>query len=220
MRKAGVPEAGPAATAGIVTRRLGLRAYASTWEAMREFTDSRTGSTPDELWLLQHPPVFTLGQAGRREHILNPGETPVVQTDRGGQVTWHGPGQIVAYALIDLHRRGLGVRRMVSALEEGVTRLLADYGISAHTRPDAPGVYVTRRKVAALGLRVRRGRSYHGLALNIDNELEPFTRINPCGHAGLETTRLRDLGVDTPLDRLEDELAAHLRRALGENEPY
>ncbi len=210
------PDDVPEIVSGITIHRLGLRPYTPTWQAMRGFTDARTEDTPDALWLLQHPPVYTMGQAGRAEHILDAGETPVVQSDRGGQVTWHGPGQIVAYVLVDLHRRGIGVRRLVTALEESVIRLLADHGISALARPEAPGVYVEGRKVAALGLRVRRGCSYHGLALNVENNLEPFTRINPCGYAGLEATRLRDLGVTTLLERLEDSLAAHVGAALDE----
>lgn len=168
----------------------GLVEYAPTLEAMRAFTDSRTQDTPDELWLLQHPAVFTQGQAGKAEHVLAPGDIPVVQVDRGGQVTYHGPGQWVVYLLIDLRRRSLGVRDLVTLIEASLVELLAGYGITAAADPKAPGVYVEGRKIASLGLRVRRGCSYHGLALNVDMDLEPFSRINPCGHAGLQVTSL------------------------------
>jgi lipoyl(octanoyl) transferase len=170
----------------------GLQDYPATWAAMRAFTDARETSTPDELWLLEHPPVFTLGQAGRLEHLLAPGTIPVIQTDRGGQVTYHGPGQLVAYLLLDLRRAGIGVKRLVERLEQSVIDLLAEYGVAAERRTDAPGVYVAGAKIASLGLRVRNGCSYHGLALNVDMDLEPFSRINPCGYAGLAVTQLVD----------------------------
>ncbi len=161
---------------------------------MHTLTDTRDEHTQDELWLLEHDPVFTQGQAGKPEHVLLSGEDiPIVQTDRGGQVTYHGPGQLVAYPLLDLKRRKLGVRELVTALEQSVVALLADYGIDAAARPDAPGVYVEGRKIASLGLRVRRGRSFHGVAINYDMDLSPFQRINPCGYSGLEMTQLRDL---------------------------
>jgi len=198
----------------IHTRYLGERDYREMWSAMRAFTAERDASTADELWLLQHPPVYTLGQAGRREHLLDTGETPVVETDRGGQVTWHGPGQLVAYPLLDLRRWRLGVRDLVHALEASVIALLGDYGVTAVRRADAPGVYVDGAKIAALGVRVSRGCSYHGLALNACNDLAPFRRINPCGHAGMPVTRLHDLGVAPPLDQLEAELASALLQAL------
>jgi lipoyl(octanoyl) transferase len=170
----------------------GLQDYPATWAAMRAFTDARETSTPDELWLLEHPPVFTLGQAGRLEHLLAPGTIPVIQTDRGGQVTYHGPGQLVAYLLLDLRRAGIGVKRLVERLEQSVIDLLAEYGVAAERHTDAPGVYVAGAKIASLGLRVRNGCSYHGLALNVDMDLEPFSRINPCGYAGLAVTQLVD----------------------------
>ncbi|WP_462292145.1 lipoyl(octanoyl) transferase LipB [Haliea sp.] len=159
---------------------------------MKQFTDSRTGTTPDELWLLQHPPVFTQGQAGKAEHVLAPGDIPVIQVDRGGQVTYHGPGQWVLYLLVDLRRCNLGVRQLVTLIEASLVELLAAYGIAAAPRADAPGVYVNGDKIASLGLRVRRGCSYHGLALNVDLDLEPFQRINPCGHEGLRVTSMAE----------------------------
>ena len=174
----------------MVLRELGLVEYAPTLAAMKTFTDSRDPDTPDELWLLQHPAVFTQGQAGRAEHLLAPGDIPVVQVDRGGQVTYHGPGQSVIYLLVDLRRLGLGVRDLVNAIERAVLDLLSEYGIEAATRPAAPGVYVAGAKIASLGLRVRRGCSYHGLALNVDMDLEPFQRINPCGYQGLQVTSM------------------------------
>lgn len=202
------------AEAPLRIRRLGLRDYEPTVQAMREFTDTRSPDTPDEFWLVEHPSVYTLGQNGRRKHLLDAGDTPVVPTDRGGQVTWHGPGQIVLYTLVDLRRLGVGVRAMVTALETAVIDLLAGYGIAACARPDAPGVYVNGAKIAALGLRVRRGCAYHGVALNVDADLSAFSRIDPCGHRGLRVTRLADLGVndgcDTVGNRLTTLLAAHI----------
>lgn len=176
-----------------LVRFLGCRDYLPTLEAMRAFTDSRGPDTPDELWVLEHPPVFTLGQNGKREHVLAAREIPVVAVDRGGQVTYHGPGQVVIYVLVDIRRRGMGVRRLVTLLEQAVVDLLADLGIHAYPRPDAPGVYVDDAKIAALGLRIRRGASYHGLSLNVDMDLEPFSRINPCGYAGMAVTSVADL---------------------------
>lgn len=178
-----------------VIRRLGLQAYAPVWRDMQRFTDERDAATPDELWWVEHPPVFTVGLNGKAEHLLNPGGIDVIQVDRGGQVTYHGPGQVVLYLLVDLRRRGLGVRALVNLMEQAVIALLADHGITARARQDAPGVYVDGAKIASLGLRVRRGCSYHGLALNVDMDLEPFRRINPCGYPGLAVTQLRDLGV-------------------------
>lgn len=177
----------------LLTRELGLVDYTPTLQAMRAFTDSRDGDSPDQLWLLQHPPVFTQGQAGRSEHLLAPGDIPVVQVDRGGQVTYHGPGQAVIYLLLDLRRRGLGVRALVDLIEQSLVQLLAGYDIQSEPRPDAPGVYVAGEKIASLGLRVRRGCSYHGLALNVDMDLEPFQRINPCGYQGLRVTSMASL---------------------------
>ena len=179
-----------------MVRQLGVQPYEQTWQAMRSFADSRDSSTADEIWLVEHPPVFTLGQAGKREHILQLSDIPIVQSDRGGQVTYHGPGQLVAYLMIDLKRKRLGVRDLVTAIETTLIQLLAGYGIESEARKDAPGVYVDGKKIAALGLRVRRGTSYHGLSLNIDMDLTPFSWINPCGYEGLEVTQLRELGVD------------------------
>ncbi|MCF1182366.1 lipoyl(octanoyl) transferase LipB [Marichromatium gracile] len=196
----------------LLIRRLpGLQDYAATLEAMRRFTDARDEDSLDELWLLEHPPVFTLGQAGRREHLLATGDIPVVQVDRGGQVTYHGPGQLVAYLLFDLRRAGIGVKRLVNMLEQTVIELLRDYGVDAERRDNAPGVYVAGAKIASLGLRVRNARSYHGLALNVAMELEPFDRINPCGYTGLAMTQLSEfvagIGVTDVAGRLVDTLA-------------
>ncbi|MBX9705056.1 MAG: lipoyl(octanoyl) transferase LipB [Gammaproteobacteria bacterium] len=192
----------------MIVRDLGLVDYQSAWQQMRDFTDARTDTTPDEIWLLQHPPVFTQGQAGKAEHLLNPGDIPVIQTDRGGQVTYHGPGQLVAYTLIDIERAGLNTRQLVQKLEQALIALLAEYKITAHTKSGAPGVYVNDAKIASIGLRVRNGCSYHGLALNIDMDLEPFGRINPCGYAGMAVTQLNDL-LDVPvtLDAVKQKLA-------------
>ncbi len=206
----------PATSDGLlVIRYLGLRAYETIWQAMRDFTDGRDAETPDELWLLQHPAIYTLGQAGRWEHLLDAGGIPALKVDRGGQVTYHGPGQLIAYLLLDLKRAGLGIKGLVHLLETAVMELLAAHGISAQVRPDAPGVYVAGAKIASLGLRVRRHCSYHGLALNVDLDLEPFSRINPCGYPGLAVTRLVDLGVALSLDRIAEELAARLAARLG-----
>lgn len=171
-------------------RRLGRAEYVPVWRAMQAFTAARTPETPDELWLVEHLPVFTQGQAGKAEHVLAPGDIPVVQVDRGGQVTYHGPGQIVAYPLLDLQRRGIGVRDLVCRIEEAVIRVLRRYGVEGSRRSGAPGVYVDGAKIAALGLRVRRGCTFHGLAFNVDMDLEPFRRINPCGFRGLAVTQL------------------------------
>jgi lipoyl(octanoyl) transferase len=180
-----------------MTQRLGFRElgqvpYEPTWHAMQHFTDSRAADTPDEIWLLEHPPVFTQGQAGKAEHVLFPGDIPVVKVDRGGQVTYHGPGQLVAYLMLDVRRSSLGVRELVSRIELSLIELLASYGVQAEAKPDAPGVYVDGAKIASLGLRIRNGRSFHGLALNVDMDLQPFQRINPCGYAGMAMTQLRD----------------------------
>jgi lipoyl(octanoyl) transferase len=173
-------------------RELGQVPYEPTWHAMQHFTDSRAADTPDEIWLLEHPPVFTQGQAGKAEHVLFPGDIPVVKVDRGGQVTYHGPGQLVAYLMLDVRRSSLGVRELVSRIELSLIELLASYGVQAEAKPDAPGVYVDGAKIASLGLRIRNGRSFHGLALNVDMDLQPFQRINPCGYAGMAMTQLRD----------------------------
>ncbi|MBT8430261.1 MAG: lipoyl(octanoyl) transferase LipB [Gammaproteobacteria bacterium] len=199
----------------LIIRRLGQRDYLPTWRAMREFTDRRDEETLSELWLVEHPPVFTQGQAGKAEHLLGTGDIPVVQTDRGGQVTYHGPGQLVIYLLISLREAGVGIRRLVTVMEQSIIDLLAQRGIQAQARTDAPGVYVDGRKIAALGLRVRRGCTYHGLALNVSNDLEPFQRINPCGHAGLEVTSTRLLGIDDDQAVLEAEIVQLLCEGLG-----
>jgi len=195
----------------------GLTDYALSAEQMRGFTETRTADTEDEIWLLQHPPVFTQGQAGRDEHLLMPGDIPVVRSNRGGQVTYHGPGQIVAYLMIDLHRAGYGIRSLVTRIEDALITTLAGYGISAYSDPDARGVYVDidgrRHKIASLGLRVSRGCSYHGLALNTDMDLEPFTRINPCGYQGLRVTQIRELGGPS-LPQVQADLGRHLQRAV------
>ena len=180
----------------ILVRHLGLQPYEPVSQAMHEFTDMRDDTTPDEIWLVEHLPVFTQGQAGKAEHLLMTGDIPVIQSDRGGQVTYHGPGQQVMYVLLNLKRRKLGVRELVTLLEQTVVNTLAEYGIDAHPRADAPGVYVGEMKICSLGLRIRKGCSFHGLALNINMDLTPFQRINPCGYAGMEMTQMRQW-VDT-----------------------
>lgn len=196
-------------------RDLGRQPYEPVWRAMQAYTDARGADGADELWLVEHEPVFTLGQAGRPEHVLAPGEIPVIPVDRGGQVTYHGPGQIVAYPLVDLRRLKLGVRELVCRIEQAVIEVLADWNIEARRREGAPGVYVGEAKVAALGLRVRRGCSFHGLAFNIAMDLEPFRRINPCGYAGLAVTSMLDLGGPSSLDAVKPALVEALSRQLG-----
>jgi lipoyl(octanoyl) transferase len=188
--------------------------YTSVWQAMRAFTDARGADSADEIWQVEHPPVFTLGQAGRPEHILDAGPIAVVQSDRGGQVTYHGPGQIVIYPLLDLRRHQLGARRLVSLLESSVIDWLGQWGISAAARDDAPGVYVDGAKIAALGLRIRRGCSYHGLAVNIAMDLSPYQRINPCGHAGMAVTDLASLGVACSLEQAAGALIQRIIEGL------
>ena len=200
--------------ADLVIKRLGLVEYEPTWRDMQTFTDRRDAQTADEIWLLQHPPVYTLGLNGSPEHLLAPADIPVINIDRGGQVTYHGPGQLVVYPMIDLRRQSLGVRELVSALEQSVIDLAANHGIDAQARADAPGVYVAGRKLASLGLRIRRGCSYHGLAFNIDMDLEPFSRINPCGFEDLEVTQLKDLGGPADLERVATELEKYLLKNL------
>ena len=201
----------------LTVRRLGLAAYEPVWRAMQDFTDRRDEASGDELWLVQHPPVFTQGQAGRAEHLLAPGDIPVVQVDRGGQVTYHGPGQIVAYPLVDLKRLGLGVREFVYRIEESIVRVLAQFGVTGQRIEGAPGIYVGGDKIASLGLRVRRGRTFHGLAFNIDMDLEPFRRINPCGYQGLEVIRLADL-ADIEFAEVENHLLREFVKQLGYSE--
>ena len=199
----------------VLIRRLGLVDYQPTWDAMKRFTDERSAETPDEIWFLEHPPVFTLGMNGKPEHVLAPGDIPVVQIDRGGQVTYHGPGQLVVYPLIDLRRAGLGVRDLVTALERSVIDYVAELGVGAECRRNAPGVYVDNRKLASVGIRIRRGASYHGIAMNVNLDIEPFSRINPCGYAGLEVTRLADLTSVKSVEEAASGLTPHLLRALG-----
>ena len=198
----------------MIKRALGLVAYEPTWRAMQAFTQSRDPGTGDQMWLVEHPPVFTLGLAGRREHIVAPGAIAVVATDRGGQVTYHGPGQAVVYLLLDLRRRGLGVKELVRRLEQGAIDLLAGYGIAGERRAGMPGVYVKDAKIAAIGLRIARGCSYHGIALNADVDLEPFARIDPCGYPGLASTRLADLGVRDSIHAVQQKLSERLEKCL------
>lgn len=196
-------------------RERGLVDYAAIWREMQVYTDTRNSDSSDKLWLLQHPPVFTLGRNGKTEHLLQyTGNIPVIRVDRGGQVTYHGPGQLVVYPLLDLKRRRLGIQSLVRLLEQSVINLLADYSIRAGRRDKAPGVYVDGRKIAALGLRVRRGCCYHGLSLNVSMDLAPFSMINPCGIADLEVTQLADLGIDVPLDTVSIQYRLHLERLL------
>ena len=213
----GSQQAGSAAPAPAVmlVRDLGRRPYEPVWRAMQAFTDARGEATPDELWLVEHEPVFTLGQAGREEHVLMPGDIPVLHVDRGGQVTYHGPGQIVAYPLLDLRRLGIGVREYVHRIEQAVIDTLAEWNIGGARRDGAPGVYVNGAKVAALGIRVRRGCSFHGLAFNIAMDTEPFRRINPCGYAGLQVVAMADLGGPTSLDAVKPVLLRQLAAQLG-----
>lgn len=204
---------GPAAPAFV--RDLGRRAYLPVWRAMQAFTDARDADTPDELWLVEHDPVFTLGQAGKPEHVLMPGDIPVLQVDRGGQVTYHGPGQIVLYPLLDLKRLRIGVRDYVCGIEQAVIDTLGEWNIAGERREGAPGVYVNGAKVAALGIRVRRGCTFHGLAFNIAMDLSPFHRINPCGYAGLQVTSMLDLGGPSGPDAVKPVLLAALARQFG-----
>lgn len=201
----------------IHVRYLGNQPYLATWQSMKEFTDRRDETTPDEVWLLEHPPVFTQGQAGKPEHILNPGSIPVVQTDRGGQVTYHGPGQLVMYVLIDIKRLKIGIRQLVCTLEKTVVNTLDDYGIKAAGRCDAPGVYVEDSKICSIGLRVRRGCSYHGIAFNIAMDLEPFSRINPCGFKNLHVTQVSDFVPGIEINEIEPKLVAYLTQNFGYN---
>ncbi|AJJ64425.1 lipoyl(octanoyl) transferase [Yersinia aldovae 670-83] len=199
----------------IILRQLGLQPYAPVSQAMHNFTEFRTDATPDEIWLVEHQHVFTQGQAGKAEHVLMPGDIPVIQSDRGGQVTYHGPGQQVMYIMIDLKRAKLGVRQLVTAIENTVIQTLAHFGIDSQARPDAPGVYVGQQKICSLGLRIRRGCSFHGLALNIDMDLEPFQRINPCGYAGMQMTQVSTLVAGTTVTDVQPILAREFTRQLG-----
>jgi len=201
----------------IVIRDLGQQDYLPTFQAMCDYTAARTEQSRDEFWLVEHPAVFTQGRNSKPEHLLNTGDIPIVDIDRGGQVTYHGPGQLVLYTLIDLGRAKKGVRDLVTAIEQSIIKLLAEYDLSAHARSDAPGVYVDNAKVAALGLRVTRGRSYHGLSLNIDMDLSPFQRINPCGYPNMAVTQCRELGIEDPLPMISERLCALLASELGYN---
>lgn len=201
---------------GLIVRDLGLVEYQPTLEAMRTLTAQRDADTPDEIWLLQHLPVFTQGQAGKAEHVLAAGDIPVIQAERGGQVTYHGPGQLVGYLMLDLRRLGLGVRDLVTAMEQSLVELLASYGVTAAPKADAPGVYVGDAKIASLGLRVRRGCSFHGLALNVDMNMEPFSRINPCGYSGLPMTQLSEQITEAvDISEVAQRLEQVLRQRLG-----
>ncbi|WP_018690965.1 lipoyl(octanoyl) transferase LipB [Algicola sagamiensis] len=198
----------------LILRQLGRQPYQPIWQAMQSFTDNRDDATKDELWILQHEPVFTQGQGGKAEHLLAPGDIPVVKVDRGGQVTYHGPGQLVIYLLINLRRRQLGVRQLVTLIEESIVATLAQFQINSYPKPDAPGVYVDDKKIASLGLRVRKGCSFHGLALNIDMDLEPFLRINPCGYAGLEMVQLSQLSQQAGFDDVATALGTQIAERL------
>jgi len=202
----------------LLIRQLGQQEYEPVWRQMQLLTDQRDETTQDEIWLVEHPPVFTLGMNGKPEHLLNPGQIPVIKIDRGGQVTYHGPGQLVAYLLIDIKRRKLGIRAMVEKIEQAIIDLLAEHQINARGRRDAPGVYVGDSKIAALGLRVRRGCTYHGLALNVNMDLEPFSRINPCGHKGMKVTQTADLEGPDKLAAIAPELCQKLAQQLGYND--
>jgi lipoyl(octanoyl) transferase len=206
------------ATSETIVRRLGRAEYGATWHAMQAFNQARTSATYDEIWLLEHPPVFTLGLAGKPEHVLNPGNIPVVKSDRGGQVTYHGPGQLVTYLLLDLRRVGFGVKELVRRIEASVIDLLAEYAIDAHREPGMPGVYVGNNnemaKISAIGLRVARHSTYHGLALNVDMDLEPFSRINPCGYPRLKSAQMKDFGVSASMQSIGDQLVSHLIKYL------
>ena len=199
----------------LILRDLGTVDYTDTWHAMKDFTEQRNEQTPDEIWLLQHPRVFTQGQAGKAEHVLAPGDIPVIQVDRGGQVTYHGPGQLVGYLMIDLRRMGIGARDLVSRIENAIVATLAELNIESAPRPDAPGVYSGGKKIASLGLRIRHGRSFHGLALNIDMDLEPFQRINPCGYQGMEMTQVRNFADQPDFGHISSRMAHHLQQQLG-----
>jgi lipoyl(octanoyl) transferase len=203
----------------LTIRNLGRRPYVPVFEAMKAFTDHRDAETEDEIWVVEHDPVFTQGLNGKPEHLLSPGDIPVVQVDRGGQVTYHGPGQLVIYVLIDVRRRGMGVRTLVTAMEKAVINLLAYYDVQALARPDAPGVYVDQSKVSALGLRVRKGASYHGLSLNCSMDMQPFQRINPCGYSGMSVTQLTDLGVEEDFAEIARKLCGYLVHELGYTMP-
>lgn len=199
-----------------VIRMLGMRDYCEVWQEMKSFTLNRNAEIPDEIWLVQHHPVFTQGQSSKPEHLFNPGEIPVVQTDRGGQVTYHGPGQLVVYPLINLRRKKINTRQFVNALENAIIKLLAELRIVANANPQAPGVYVDNEKIASIGLRVKNGCTYHGLALNVDMDLSPFSRINPCGYRGLRMTQIKDKVNGVDWSSVESKIITHLNQALND----
>lgn len=199
----------------LIIRDLGRQDYEPIWQAMQKFTAERDKSTPDELWCLEHPAVFTVGLNGKTEHLLNIKNIPVINIDRGGQVTYHGPGQLIIYTLIDLQRLGIGVKDLVIAIEKSIIQLLKQYGINGQGKKNAPGVYVAGKKIAALGLRIKRNKSYHGLSLNIDMDLTPFQQINPCGYEGLEVTQIKDLKPELDLNNIKTDLIVHLSQLLG-----
>jgi len=205
----------------LIVRTLGRVEYEPTWQAMRHFTQQRDNSSANEIWLTEHPAIFTLGQAGLPEHLLERGNIPLLKTDRGGQITYHGPGQLIAYTLIDLHRAGFGIRSLVTRLEQAVIALLQEnYQIKAAQRSDAPGVYIKQQKIAALGLRIRQGRCYHGLSLNVAMDLAPFSQINPCGYPGLQVTQLSHFGINETVESIGQKLLPHLLDKLGESGSY
>jgi lipoyl(octanoyl) transferase len=204
-----------ALTGQLIIRDLGRVDYVDTWQRMQQFTDNRDEQTPDELWLLEHDPVFTQGQAGKAEHLLFPGDIPVVQVDRGGQVTYHGPGQLVVYVLLNIKRRNLGVRQLVNLIEQSIVDTLAIHQLNAYAKADAPGVYVDEKKVASLGLRIRKGCSFHGLALNVDMDLSPFQRINPCGYAGMQMIQTKDIGGPASIADAKQQLTHQLLQLLN-----
>ena len=203
----------------LTIRHFGLMDYAPVWQEMQSFTESRNANTPDELWFLEHPPVFTLGRNGKPEHLRKTGDIPVINVDRGGQVTYHGPGQLIVYPLLNIKRRQLGVQSLVKILEQSVIDLLADYSLSAQRREKAPGVYIDNRKLAALGLRIRKGCSFHGLSLNVDMDLSPFSMIDPCGYSGLEVTQLKDLGITDSMENISTQFQTHFERLLDKPAP-
>ncbi len=203
----------------LIVRTLGLQAYEPIWQAMLDFTEQRNADTPDEIWLLEHPPVFTLGRNGKQEHILSSSDIPVIPIDRGGQVTYHGPGQLIAYLLLDIKRRGMGVRHLVSQIEQSIIDTLAEYGLQACARREAPGVYINEAKIAALGLRIKKGCSFHGLSLNLNMDLRPFKQINPCGYKNLEVVQLCDYIEKVNPQLVQQQLTFHLARHLGHSIP-
>jgi len=202
----------------LIVRDLGIQDYEPAWQAMQTFTANRDSTTEDELWCLEHPPVFTMGLNGKKEHLLNIKNIPVINIDRGGQVTYHGPGQLVIYTLIDLERLGIGVKELVSIIENAVIQLLRQYGIDAQGKENAPGVYVDGAKIAALGLRIKKNKSYHGLSLNVDMDLSPFQQINPCGYAGMDVTQIADLKTGSDLSQVKHDLVNQISKLLGYNE--